>query len=167
MGATSSPASSYGGSISVAAALLATLLSLLIGAGLGALAGHFGGLPMQSSCAEPNLAMALPWIYLLLAIRAITAASHRATQTFLLVSGVIGVIGLGASGAHRSWGRAQRERTERLSRPHADLALRSGTCSGAMCFRKHCRNRDYAGRDPYSAIRHGRGHALISRTRHG
>jgi peptide/nickel transport system permease protein len=83
----------FGGRISVAAALLATLLSLLIGASLGAVAGHFGGVTDAVVMRGAELVLAVPWIYLLLAIRAFLPLHISATQTFFLVSGVIGIMG--------------------------------------------------------------------------
>jgi peptide/nickel transport system permease protein len=83
----------FGGRISIGAALLATLLSLCFGAGLGAIAGHFGGAADASIMRGSELALALPWIYLLLAIRAVLPLHLGATQTFLLISAVIGVMG--------------------------------------------------------------------------
>ena len=83
----------FGGRISVAAALLATLLSLVIGAAFGAIAGHFGGTADATIMRGAELALALPWIYLLLAIRAFLPLHISATQAFFLVSGVIGAMG--------------------------------------------------------------------------
>jgi peptide/nickel transport system permease protein len=83
----------FGGRISIGAALLATLLSLCFGAGLGAIAGHFGGAADTSIMRGSELALALPWIYLLLAIRAVLPLHLGATQTFLLISAVIGMMG--------------------------------------------------------------------------
>lgn len=83
----------YGGRISIAAAFLATLLSLLIGTVFGAIAGHFGGIADTSIMRTAELALALPWIYLLLALRAVLPLHLGTTQTFLLISAVIGVMG--------------------------------------------------------------------------
>src|SRR5581483_2209476 len=83
----------YGGRISMAAALLATLLSLLIGTLFGATAGHFGGIVDTGIMRVAELALALPWIYLLLALRAVLPLHLGTTQTFLLISAAIGVIG--------------------------------------------------------------------------
>ena len=82
-----------GGRISVAAALMATILSLLLGTALGAIAGHFGGIADVVVMRGVELALALPWIYLLLALRAVLPLHLSATQTFLLISAVIGVMG--------------------------------------------------------------------------
>jgi len=83
----------FGGRISVAAALLATLLSLFIGAGLGAIAGHFGGAADALVMRGAELALSLPWIYLLLAIRAFLPLRIPPLQTFFLISTVIGLLG--------------------------------------------------------------------------
>ena len=83
----------FGGRISLAAALVATLLSLVLGTALGAVAGYFGGIADNVVMRTAELALALPWLYLLLAIRAVLPLHVGATQTFLLISGVIGIIG--------------------------------------------------------------------------
>ena len=83
----------YGGRVSMAAALVATFLSLLIGTVLGAIAGQFGGATDTAVMRGAELALALPWIYLLLALRAILPLHLGATQTFLLISAVIGAMG--------------------------------------------------------------------------
>lgn len=83
----------YGGRISMAAALLAALLSLAIGGVIGAIAGHFGGIADTSIMRVAELALALPWIYLLLALRAVLPLHLGTTQTFLLITAVIGVLG--------------------------------------------------------------------------
>ena len=83
----------FGGRISVAAALLATLLSLAIGAALGAIAGHFGGAADALVMRGAELALSLPWIYLLLAIRAFLPLRIPPLQTFFLISTVIGLLG--------------------------------------------------------------------------
>jgi peptide/nickel transport system permease protein len=83
----------YAGRISIAAALLATVLSLVIGTLLGAIAGQFGGFVDAVVMRGAELALALPWIYLLLALRAALPLHLGASQTFQLVSVVIGVMG--------------------------------------------------------------------------
>jgi peptide/nickel transport system permease protein len=83
----------FGGRISLAAALLATLLSLLIGTALGAIAGYFGGITDAMVMRASELGLALPWLYLLLAMRAVLPLHIGAAQAFLLISGVIGIIG--------------------------------------------------------------------------
>jgi peptide/nickel transport system permease protein len=83
----------YGGRISMAAALLATLFSLAIGGVFGAIAGHFAGIADTGIMRVAELALALPWIYLLLALRAVLPLHLGTSQTFLLISAVIGALG--------------------------------------------------------------------------
>lgn len=83
----------YGGRLSLAAAILATLLSLLIGTVLGAIAGYFGGAADTIVMRGAELGLSIPWLYLLLAIRAALPLHIPATETFLLVSALIGLIG--------------------------------------------------------------------------
>ena len=83
----------FGGRTSLLAAAIATLLTLLIGAVLGGIAGQFGGVVDSLVMRGSELILALPWIYLLLAIRASLPLHVEPTKTFLLLSAVIGVMG--------------------------------------------------------------------------
>ena len=83
----------FGGRLSLGAAILATLLSLLMGTSLGAIAGYFGGAADTVVMRGAELGLAIPWLYLLLAIRAALPLHIPATETFLLVSALIGLIG--------------------------------------------------------------------------
>jgi peptide/nickel transport system permease protein len=83
----------FGGRISLAAALVATILSIAIGTLLGTLAGFFGGLADDAIMRFAELGMALPWLYLLLGLRSFLPLHISAQQTFLLVAAVIGAIG--------------------------------------------------------------------------
>jgi peptide/nickel transport system permease protein len=83
----------YGGQISLFAGLLATLLSLGLGILLGTLAGFYGGWSDAVIMRGVELFMALPWLYLLLALRAFLPMHTGPRQTFLLLIGVIGVLG--------------------------------------------------------------------------
>jgi peptide/nickel transport system permease protein len=83
----------FGGRVSLAAAAIATVLSLVLGAGLGGISGHFGGATDTWIMRGAELALALPWIYLLLGIRAFLPLHIDARQTFFLISAVIGIMG--------------------------------------------------------------------------
>lgn len=83
----------FGGRISLLAAAVATLLSLLVGAILGGVAGQFGGAVDSLVMRGSELVLALPWIYLLLAIRASLPLHMEPARTFLLLSAVIGAMG--------------------------------------------------------------------------
>jgi peptide/nickel transport system permease protein len=83
----------FGGQISLFAGLLATLLSLIFGTILGALAGFYEGSldAFIMRCVE--LFLALPWLYLLLALRGLLPLRTSSEQTFLLFIITIGFVG--------------------------------------------------------------------------
>jgi|HubBroStandDraft_4_1064222.scaffolds.fasta_scaffold17314_4 peptide/nickel transport system permease protein len=83
----------YGGQISLFAGLLATLLSLILGLLLGTLAGFYGGWRDGVIMRGVELFLALPWLYLLLALRAFLPLHTGPRQTFLLLIAVIGFVG--------------------------------------------------------------------------
>src|SRR5207248_2148007 len=93
----------YGGRVSVTAALVATLLSLLVGVTLGAIAGMAGGSIDSAIMRLTELGLALSWFYLLLAIRAFLPLHISPLHAFFLVAGVLGLTG---------WSRPARLRSE-------------------------------------------------------
>jgi peptide/nickel transport system permease protein len=83
----------YGGQISLFAGLAATSLSLLFGTLLGTLAGFYGGWFDALTMRGAELFLALPWLYLLFAIRAFLPLTLSGGQAFLLLIAVIGLVG--------------------------------------------------------------------------
>jgi peptide/nickel transport system permease protein len=83
----------YGGRISLTAGLLATALALLIGTTLGVLAGFYGGLLDDALMRLSELFTVLPWLYLLLAVRAFLPLHIDAETSFLLLVAIIGCVG--------------------------------------------------------------------------
>ena len=83
----------HGGRVSVAAGLLATFCALLAGLTLGTLAGFFGGLFDRVVMRAADVFMALPWIYLLFAVRAALPLHIDTRATFLMLVAVLGVVG--------------------------------------------------------------------------
>jgi peptide/nickel transport system permease protein len=83
----------YGGQISLAAGLLATLLSLGIGVLLGTASGFYGGWLDAVVMRFGELFIALPWLYLLFALRAFLPLNINPRQAFLLLIAVIGSVG--------------------------------------------------------------------------
>jgi len=83
----------YGGRVSLAAGLFAGALALAIGLLLGCVAGFFGQWIDAAVMAASDVFMALPWLYLLLAIRAalpLDVNPGRALASVVLVIGVAG-----------------------------------------------------------------------------
>jgi len=83
----------YGGQISVAAGVLATLISLALGTLIGCISGFYGKWIDESIMRFAELFLVLPWLYLLLAVRAFLPLHISPVQTFLLLIAVIGTIG--------------------------------------------------------------------------
>ncbi len=83
----------YGGRVSLFAGAIAALLSLTVGAGLGAIAGFYGGWLDALIMRGVDLFIALPWLYLLLALRAFLPLHVSTLQIFFLLIAVIGLVG--------------------------------------------------------------------------
>ena len=83
----------FGGRISLGAGLLATGISLLLGLLLGAVSGFHGKWVDEPVMRSAELFLVLPWLYLLLAVRAFLPLHISPAQTFFLLVAVIGTIG--------------------------------------------------------------------------
>ncbi|MGB9404965.1 MAG: ABC transporter permease [Candidatus Acidiferrales bacterium] len=83
----------YGAQISLLAGALAAGLALSIGLGIGAAAGYYGGWRDEVLMRLAELFLALPWLYLLFALRAFLPLTVSPLQAFLLVVVVIGAVG--------------------------------------------------------------------------
>jgi peptide/nickel transport system permease protein len=83
----------YGGQISLLAGLLGAGLTLLIGALMGMVAGYYGGWRDGLLMRLAELFAALPWLYLLFALRAFLPLSVSPVQAFFLIVLVIGGVG--------------------------------------------------------------------------
>jgi peptide/nickel transport system permease protein len=83
----------YGGQISLLAGLLGAAITLTLGALIGLTAGFFGGWRDDLLMRLAELFLALPWLYLLFALRAFLPLSVSPIQAFLLVVIVIGLVG--------------------------------------------------------------------------
>jgi peptide/nickel transport system permease protein len=86
----------YGARVSLFAGVLAGLLAVALGTFLGALAGFFGGWVDELLMRIVELALALPWLYLLLLARAFLPLHLDPVQSFLLVVCAIAAIGWAA-----------------------------------------------------------------------
>ncbi len=83
----------YGSQISLFAGLFAMLLSLGIGVPLGTIAGFYGKWTDEAVIRVTELFLALPWLCLLLAIRAFLPLQIEPATAFLVCVGVIGAVG--------------------------------------------------------------------------
>lgn len=82
-----------GARISLLMSISAVCLSLAIGVLLGSLAGYVGGAVDAIVSGATELVLALPWLYLLLAVRAAMPLSLTPTQAFLIIMALLGAIG--------------------------------------------------------------------------
>jgi peptide/nickel transport system permease protein len=83
----------HGGRVSLGAGLLAGALSLTLGMALGALAGFAGGWVDAAIMQVSDIFVALPWFYLMLALRATLPLDAGAFRALAIVVVVIGVAG--------------------------------------------------------------------------
>jgi len=83
----------YGGQISLLAGLIAAALSVCLGILLGGLAGFYGGWLDNALMRGAELFLALPWLYLLFAVRAVLPLHITQSQVFLLLVAVMGLVG--------------------------------------------------------------------------
>jgi peptide/nickel transport system permease protein len=83
----------FGGQISLLAGLLGAGFTLLIGWCIGAVAGYFGGWRDDALMRLTELFLALPWLYLLFAIRAFLPLTVNPLQAFFLIVTVIAAVG--------------------------------------------------------------------------
>lgn len=83
----------YGGRVSLTTGLLAGTLSLGVGLLLGSIAGFFGRWVDAAVMGASDLFMALPWLYLLLAIRAALPLDANPAHALVFVVLIIGVAG--------------------------------------------------------------------------
>lgn len=83
----------FGGQISLLAGLLAAALSVSLGIIVGAVSGFYGGWIDETLMRGGELFLALPWLYLLFAVRAALPLHVGGWQVFLLLVAVIGLIG--------------------------------------------------------------------------
>jgi peptide/nickel transport system permease protein len=83
----------YGGQVSLLAGLLGAGLALLLGLLVGGAAGYFGGWTDEALMRVAELFVALPWLYLLFAVRAFLPLAVSPLQAFFLIITVIGIVG--------------------------------------------------------------------------
>jgi peptide/nickel transport system permease protein len=83
----------FGGQVSLLAGLLGAGVTLFLGALIGMAAGYYGGWRDGLLMRAAELFLALPWLYLLFALRAFLPLAVSPLEAFLLVVVVIGMVG--------------------------------------------------------------------------
>ena len=83
----------FGGQVSLLAGFLGTGFALVAGLSIGAVAGYYGGWRDDVLMRVAELFLALPWLYLLFALRAFLPLAVGPLQAFFLIIAVIGAVG--------------------------------------------------------------------------
>ena len=83
----------YGGRVSLFAGLLGAGVTLLLGLCVGAAAGYYGGWRDDLLMRLAELFLALPWLYLLFALRAFLPLAVSPLEAFFLIIAVLGAVG--------------------------------------------------------------------------
>lgn len=121
----------YGGQVSLLAGLLGAGITLFLGLCVGALAGYYGGWRDDLLMRFAELFLALPWLYLLFALRAFLPLTVSPLQAFFLIIAVLGAVG---------WARPARlVRGVVLSAKERDFvrAARGFGATGGYLLRRH------------------------------
>ena len=99
----------HGGQVSLSAGLLATLVSCALALLLGGLSGYHGGYPDRILMQVSDLFLALPWLYLLFAVRAFLPLDLSPARAFAIIVLLLGGDRLGPARSSRAWSRSERE----------------------------------------------------------
>jgi peptide/nickel transport system permease protein len=83
----------FGGRISLFAGILAAAAAILVGGTLGVLSGFYGGRLDALIMRAAELFLALPWLYLLFAVRAVVPLRIKTTDMLLILVAVVGMVG--------------------------------------------------------------------------
>lgn len=83
----------FGGRISVLAGALGAAIALSLGAFFGTVAGFYGKWIDGFLMRIVELFLALPWMYLLFAVRAVLPLRIKTVDAFLLLVGILGLVG--------------------------------------------------------------------------
>jgi peptide/nickel transport system permease protein len=110
----------YGTRVSLLAAPAAALVSTLLAAVAGGLAGFLGGWFDRASAVVVDLMLSLPWLFLLIIVRALLPLNVPAAVSLFVTFGLIGVLG---------WPSAARVvRAGCRELRHSDLVLQARAC---------------------------------------
>jgi peptide/nickel transport system permease protein len=83
----------YGTRISLLLAPAAALLSTLLAAVIGGLAGYLGGIWTRAAMAVTDLFLSLPWLFLLITVRALMPLNVPPMISVLVTFGMLGLLG--------------------------------------------------------------------------
>jgi peptide/nickel transport system permease protein len=87
----------YGSRVSLLLAPTAALLATLIAAAVGGLTGYLGGWWERAALAMTDLSLSLPWLFLLLTVRAILPLNVSPVVSVMITFSLLGLLGWPAS----------------------------------------------------------------------
>ncbi len=87
----------YGTRVSLLLAPAAALLSTLLAALIGGFAGYLGGFWQKASMAVTDLFLSLPWLFLLITVRAMLPLNVSPTTSVIVTFALLGVLGWAAA----------------------------------------------------------------------
>ena len=87
----------YGTRVSLLLAPAAALLSTLLAGMIGGFAGYVGGAWQKASMAFTDLFLSLPWLFLLITVRALLPLNVSPTASVMVTFALLGILGWAAS----------------------------------------------------------------------
>jgi peptide/nickel transport system permease protein len=121
----------FGAQISLLSSLMAALIAVVLGMILGGVSGYYGGWPDAALMRLSEVFLAMPWLYLLLAVRAALPLHIDPRESYLILALMLGLLG---------WARPARlARGLVLSVRESEYvtAARSFGAGGIYIFRRH------------------------------
>lgn len=121
----------YGSRVSLLLAPAAALLATLIAAAVGGLAGYFGGWWERVAMTATDLSLSLPWLFLLLTVRALLPLNVSPATSVAITFALLGLLGWPASA------RIVRAGTRALRNSDFVLQARACGCSSLRLLIRH------------------------------
>jgi peptide/nickel transport system permease protein len=88
----------YGSRVSLLLAPAAAVLTTLLAAGIGGFAGYLGGWYERVALAATDLSLSLPWLFLLLTVRALLPLNVSPVLSVVITFALLGALGWSSSG---------------------------------------------------------------------
>ena len=87
----------YGGRVSLVLAPTAALISVLLAALIGGVSGYIGGWTEKAAMTMTDLFLSLPWLFLLITVRAVLPLNTSPTISILITFSLLGILGWAAT----------------------------------------------------------------------
>jgi peptide/nickel transport system permease protein len=87
----------YGGRVSLVLAPTAALISVCLAALIGGLSGYVGGWVERSAMTVTDLFLSLPWLFLLITVRAVLPLNTSPSVSILITFSLLGILGWAAT----------------------------------------------------------------------